>query len=197
MLPDFPISKALSSTYITSIIKIAMKQHCGPYFNDIPEKQIYEGDGFISQYSETLSHETDLKKIAGTSDFNKDELLNNKNLVIEKLFEIGQQMAEQQMKMMFDTISSVTEKVGNVVQSNKEMTPEDIFNVYSKITIDLNADGTPRLPTIVTGTEMHNKMKAVLDQIFNDEALKKRFEEIINTQKQNWHDRENNRKLVG
>jgi len=197
MLPDFPESKSLIRTFISQIIKASLRHHSGPFFQDVPEKPINEGGGFISKYSDSLSHETDLKKIAGSTDFNKEEMLGDKNIIVEKLFDIGKQMAEQQVKMMFETISDVTEKAGNVVQTKSDVTPEDIFKIYSKIAISFNSDGTPVLPTIVAGTDMFPKMKKALDEIFNNEEYKKRFEEIIETQKQKWHDRENNRKLVG
>lgn len=197
MLPDLPRSKSLINAFITEIVKESLRQHCGPYFSEIPEKPIHEGDAFATKYSESFTQESNLQEIVGSSDFNKDEILSNKTIIIKKLVEIGQQMGDQQMKMLFETISDVTEKVGNVVESKKDITPDDIFNIYNKITIDFNPDGTARLPTIITGTEMFPKMQKVLETIFADANYKKKFEEIIEAQKKRWYDRENNRKLVG
>jgi hypothetical protein len=197
MLPDFPKSKKLIGRQINEFSKAAMKFHSGAFFRDVPHRIMHEGNSFVSEYSESLSHTTDIKKIESSFQWDIEEVLKNKALLFEKLSELARHMADQQTRLAIETISDVTEKVGNVVRSTGDVTPEDIFGMYEKVQIDFNADGTPRMPSIIAGDAMLIKIRKALEIISNDAEYKKKFDAIIETQKAQWNDRENNRKLVG
>lgn len=109
---------------------------------------------------------------------------------------MAKDIAAQQSHMAIETITEVTEKAGQVVKTHKETIPEDIFNMFEKIKMDFNDDGSPRDYSIYAGHDMYLSMIKTIEQIEKDPALKARLDQIMKTQKQNWVDRENNRKLV-
>lgn len=197
MLPDFPKSKVLISVFINDFLEKSITYHLGPPFSNIPRRRLNEGFGFITKYNDSISHEGDLKKMGGSFNMDRKTGIENPLLILKELWEVGKKMAGDQFKMTVETISEVTEKVGNSFKFEKDFTPEMFFQAFTKIDIDFNEDGTPRMPQIVAGEEMFKKISGVLLQISNDANYKQKFEDIMTQHKSRWNDRKNNRKLVG
>lgn len=197
MLPDFLEAKKLVRLEIDKMLEKLIQHHSGRIALDIPHKPIHEGDGFITQYNEEFRHESDLKPIGSSFDINIDEIVNNPGLVFEKFDEVAMDAADQQARLIFDTLSDVTEKAGNVIRKSGKLTPDDFFEMIDKIQIDFNSDGTARMPSFYTNHELFMNMSDIFREIENSEELKKKLDVKMSMKKSEWRDRENNRKLVG
>lgn len=197
MFPDFPKAKKLIDEQIFDFFEKQIEYHSQGLIANIPKRIIQEGDGFYTEYSKDLSHQSEMRPIHTSFEYSTKEVLENPNIIFDKLDRMAKDAAYQQTVMIFDSISEVTEKVGNVVKSKGKMTAEDIFNVFEKIVIDFNKDGTARMPTIHAGEQMTQDAIAAFKEIDETPELRERFNKIMEKQKSDWHDRENNRELVG
>ena len=196
MLPDFPKTKKLINKDFEAFLKDKVKEYAQLPLSDERNKIVHEGDGITINYDNERSHDTSFKNLGGSYTVNIDEIMDNPKKIYDKLDELARTIAEKQGKMFIETISEVTEKFGQTTTRKGDPTAEDLLSIYEKVQITFNSDGTPNLPTIYCGIHMIEKMKIASRELFETDEFNKRFQQIINTKKQDWVDRENNRKLV-
>src|SRR5690606_2933695 len=101
-----------------------------------------------------------------------------------------------QANLVLDKISEATERIGNTIPIQGEITPNDFLAMLEKVEIDFKSDGSPIVPVIIADTSILKSIPRVFKIIENDPTLLHRFQEIMTKQKQNWDDRTANRKLV-
>ncbi len=114
--------------------------------------------------------------------------------VLKFINTIALSYADQMKAQMFDTISDVCDENGNTVNANNLSLEEMILEMYNKIQIDFNHDGSPKMPQIILGEGYFDKIKELFDN--SGQELNKKIDIIISNKKQDWLERENNRKLV-
>lgn len=197
MLPDFQKAKQLMMDKLIKFFEQRVAQYSRGLLPMTPTKLIHEGDGFRMEYSPEFSHESSYKAIHSRLDFKADELIKNPNLVYQYMDSMAADHAIQQTIFVFDSVSEVTEKAGNVIKAKGAVSAEDILELMEKITIDFDTDGNPNMPSIHAGEKIIGELKSVLQEIESSPKLRERLTNIMTRQKSDWNDRENNRKLVG
>jgi len=115
----------------------------------------------------------------------------------ERFFKMAHAFASIQMKNIFDEISLATESIGNVIEVKGEFKPEDIFEIIKKVSIDFKPNGDPEMGNFFVGPNSNDKLIEVLKIIDSDPAYKIQYDKLIEIKREEWRERENNRKLVG
>ncbi|HVU97772.1 MAG TPA: hypothetical protein VHE34_21255 [Puia sp.] len=194
MLPEFSRVREQLDTQQREFFTSAVRMYSG-VFRDAGYSVMHEGNGLVSYYDD-LVHTSPMKKMTASFTLDIAEIKNNPLLIYEHLLAMAKEMADQQVSMSVQTISEVTELVGNKHVSKGTVTPEDIFAIYEKVEISFQPNGQPNMPSIVAGELMGAQINAALLQIKENAAYTQRFQEILETKRMQWYDRENNRKLV-
>lgn len=197
MLPDFTKATEGMKIHLNEFFKKRIKVH-NPSFRDISVRLIHEGTGTTTINAENnFNHQMDLQAFQASTTITHDELINNPEKVYEMLDELAKQMAEQEARMMFEAVSEVTEKTGQITKRKGEVTPEVLFEMFGNMLISFNKKGQPEMPAIHAGPHLIPEIKAAMAKIQNISEYKQQFDALILRKKREWYDRESNRKLVG
>jgi hypothetical protein len=102
-------------------------------------------------------------------------------------------------ELLFRKHSEATERVGNAVDAQGRPFSADLyFEMLEKVQIDFDASGRPE--TSGTRLVMHPEMAArvipLMKQWESDESFQRRYRELMLRKRNEWRDRESNRKLV-
>lgn len=198
MLPDFPNIKAKLVKLLLSKTRMAQSLNLGP-LADIKKTKQFEGnkaflireDGSIDEiefkeFGANLPI-TDLKSVESQTPEDIIKMFNN----------AGKDIAKQQSKLTYEKINKGVKEVGNVIDAGgKPFCLDDFFRAIEKIQIDFDNFGNPYMPTFVGGQKAIESVYKVLPQL-EDPLYKKRYNELMEKKKEEWRDRESNRKLVG
>jgi hypothetical protein len=197
MLPDFRKARAGLRLSLNKFLKERTKVH-NHAFKDVRVRIIHEGTGSRTINAESnFEHDMDLTSIESSSSVDHDDLINDPTQVFRMLDDLAKQMAEQQGKLMVQAVSDVTERTGRVSKRKGKITPETILDVYGELPISFDQDGRADLPTIYCAPEMVHELQSAGKQLQTDPVFIELFQQLLAKKKQEWHDRENNRKLVG
>ncbi|MCW3107175.1 MAG: hypothetical protein JWQ09_1681 [Segetibacter sp.] len=196
MLPDLPKTKGLLRKNFNVFVKQRVRHHGQLPVAEEGYQVIHEGEGMLINYQDNKSYYSPLTRIGTGSSVEIDKLLKDPNVFFTELDKMAKQIAEQEGKMFFETISDVAEKFNQTSTRKGDPTPADILSMYEKLSITFNHDGTPNLQTIFCGTEMFEKLQPVMEEFTRSTEYQHRFQQLIDQKKQEWIDRENNRKLV-
>jgi hypothetical protein len=111
---------------------------------------------------------------------------------------MSDQMTQQMTAHMLQTMSEVTEKYGQTVnQAGSRFTPESLFSVLEKMELHFDDEGRPSQLTFIGGAEANEAFQRALMEIEESPELQARHAEIIGRKRQEFRDREADRKLVG
>ena len=196
MLPDFPNTKNKLATILNNLVKLAVKKD--PLLSQVKEVPVFEGEGLAIQREDGTIDRTNFKKIESPITINKNEIIEKGiNAYIDNVIPLARGIINQQKAYMFSEISRVTEEVGNVVNAQGQPFTFDLFiQLVRKIEISFDDNDKPIMPTLTVSPDIGKKLSdPKCDWNTNPEYIK-RFEEIINQKRKEWHDRESNRKLV-
>ena len=115
----------------------------------------------------------------------------------EKLDKIADEMARQMSQNMFAEISRVTKEVGNEVNAEGQPLTQGLFlKMLEKMDMDFDDNGNWNPPTIIMHPDLWEAKKNELKSWETDEVFLTKQKLIIEKKKEEWHDRENHRKLV-
>lgn len=116
--------------------------------------------------------------------------------MFSKIPEVAKEFVKERSKLVFEKMEEVTQKTGNVVNANSPITPQIILDALEKIQFDFDEYGNPILPSLILHPDQYERIKDEIPKWESDEGLRKRHRELIEKKRQEWIDRENNRKLV-
>jgi hypothetical protein len=118
--------------------------------------------------------------------------------MFKRLQEQMQDFQLKKSKALFDKLRKTTEEVGHVSNLHGQpLTGEFLIESYKKLHIDFEGDGTPRMPTIVCGSEAKQVFERAIKEIQDNPELARKFAAVIDEKRREWRDRESSRKLVG
>ncbi len=198
MLPDYPKIKEKLKEQLLLALKMREKKYSG-VVADAPQKILMEGhkssikreDGEIDENVRKEFKAEVTTPLEGVEDLTVEDL-------IEKIESIAQEMAKQKSVFLFEEISKTTDKSGNKFDlKGRNFSIDDFFAMLKKIFIEFDKNGKPFLPTMVVGPEIAESINNELQKLEKDPSVRERFSQIISKKKAEWHERENNRKLVG
>ena len=113
-----------------------------------------------------------------------------------KIDEIAQEIAKQQAGLIFRRTQETCDEVGNVIHAAGEpLSAELLLEMLSKVQMDFEPDGTPT-GQLVIHPDMVPALKKAGEELERDSELKRRHEDILRRQREEWAARESHRKLV-
>jgi predicted DNA-binding protein (UPF0251 family) len=197
MLPDFPELKEKLTGRLMARMKGLHAAETVP-LSAVPFVQIHEGDRVMMVDEEGLVSEIPMKHHRVTVTIRDDELESLRTEDIARRFdEAARQMAMQTGKTFIQSLEKAVQSVGNVSEYRGKPTADDLLNMLERVDIDFDEHGRPELPTLICGEKMYSQLAELVPEMEEDPQIKKRFEGIIETQRDKWRDRESSRELVG
>lgn len=132
---------------------------------------------------------------------NEEMILKGPEAIFSRVKEAADEMINQTHKDVLREMDEATKRTGNVVSAkSKTITPELVLAALDKVALDFDDCGFPIMPALVVSPpDFEALQKAVPEWLLQPLAIK-RYELmrkiIIEKKRQEWIDRENNRKLV-
>ena len=116
---------------------------------------------------------------------------------VDALNKAVEAMQQQLAGAFYAKMDEITRKTGNVVDAHgKPFSGELFLDSLEKVSIDFDDDGKPDFPSCVVAPELYGYIKAHAPEWEADPAFQARHAEIIARKREEWRDRESNRKLV-
>jgi hypothetical protein len=113
-----------------------------------------------------------------------------------KIDEMAQEIAKQQAGMIFRRTQETCNEVGNAIDAaGQPLSAELLLEMLSKVQMDFEPDGTPT-GQFVIHPDMLPALKKAGEELERDPELKRRHEDILRRQREEWAARESHRKLV-
>jgi hypothetical protein len=195
MLPDYPeIKKYLRREFILSL----EKDRKDPLLSTIPVHVIHEGNIFSTTSVDGFSQEGAYKEIAAKWEVSREEMMTQgPEAYFSSAEKVAKELDKQKAKQLIEKIEEATQRTGNIVDAkSKPLSPDLILSALDKIAIDFDELGNPVFPYLVVSPEQFEKIKADIPKWESDPITNVRYKLIIDKKRQEWIDRENNRKLV-
>ena len=198
MLPDFPKVKSEFRKILLRQMDQMIAQRA-PMAGRLGVFRQWEGSQFSYEDNTGAIRNSASKEVSAKFSFPKN-LAPAKNL--EQMFEAlrgaAEDMAKQSETMLFTTLDEVTKETGNVFDAGgKPFEPSMLLASLEKMWIDFDERGKPEMPTIVLHPDLFKSIKERLGEWDADPEIKLRRQRILAVKKEEWRDRESNRKLVG
>jgi len=113
-----------------------------------------------------------------------------------KIDEIAQEIAKQQAAMFFRKTQENCDEVGNALDAAGQLlSAELLLEMLNKVQMDFEPDGAPT-GKFVIHPDLAPALKKVGEELERDPELKRRHEDILRRQREEWSTRESHRKLV-
>lgn len=169
-----------------------------PAMGEVSRHRLFEGHKSAIVRSGGEEDETEIREFSAESEIPSETILyGSLDEILQCFVPVAEAMANDQEKMFFDTLRQATEKTGNIVSGDGQpLSHQKILEVLETIEIDFDAEGNPRMPTMMVSPAMAPRIQ----ELMNDPAAKefeKKQKEIIERKRLEWRDREANRTLVG
>ena len=193
MLPDFPEEKLKLMKVWTKYLGQKQSALLGPfaagqYFTH------HEGDRWRIERSDGSVSESEYHEFRGEFLVSNDEAIHlTAEQIIGKLDVIAEGMASEVSRTIFETIKEAADEAGNSIANGQPLTKETFLELISRIEIDFDQDGKPKMPTLFVPPGFD---KSLLDEWNNDPELTIKHEELMRKKKEEWDAREACRKLV-
>ncbi|MCX6116740.1 MAG: hypothetical protein NT027_04305 [Proteobacteria bacterium] len=194
MLPNFSNLQKKISQKITDLVKERVQEKTGQL--SIPKCIVHEGDKLGVAYENGEEEISDLKLIDASVFITKEQLLEGIDIVKQSIVTIADQLADKQMKMLFQKLKETTEKSGNALDAGGRKFSADLLcEMLEKVEIDF-CNGIPQMPSLVMHPDMMKNASEVLLAAERDPEMQLRHRDILKRKKEEWDARESSRKLV-
>jgi hypothetical protein len=198
MLPEFPKLQVDLAEWMRRFVVSRIRFHLGG-LAEIPWTTIFEGHGNTITRADGTREDTDM--ILGSTEMAipLDELakLSLDDLAI-KYDAVAKNLAQQQAEAMYASIAKGVAAVGNTVDAGgKPLSPELFLEAIEKIHMDFDSTGKAKFPGLHVSPDMHEKAKAVIEEVLTNLDLNRRFEVIMARKLEDWRAREARRELAG
>ena len=196
MLPDFIYLKEKVKGNLNQYIRIMSKND--PLIANIREELIFEGDGIVYHTIDGEEQKKNYDKIKSEFKLKDEEIIDKGPMALIPLMRnLGKDIESQKSKHILKELKETTEKAGNVIDGKgKKINPDIILQCLEKIQIDFDENGNPYMPALFVDPKMADYIKGKIPEWEKDIEHKKKHEELMKKKKEEWHDRESNRKLV-
>jgi len=113
--------------------------------------------------------------------------------IAAKLDALATEVAKKKMELFDRKFRESAEEVGNAVNANGAPLTQDFFlSMLERIDMEFGPNGRPTTEFVPSSIEM----RATIQQWYGDPAFLSRYNAIVNRKRDEWRDRESNRKLV-
>jgi len=165
----------------------------------IPKKEIhFEGNRMSNRDASGHLHETAYTRIEAKATVKHADIIEKGVFAfLEPNKHAADEMRDQAAKMAIDTLSMMTQSVGNVVDNgNKPFTFDTYLQALDTVQMDFDDAGVPQGLTWVTHPDAAPKIQAVVEEALKSPENQKRLKDLHARKKKEWDDRESHRKLV-
>jgi hypothetical protein len=196
MLPDFPKLKLRWSKIFLGFVK--EKMHTSPMMEKIKSVPHFEGNRMSTKHDDGDIDESNYNLFSAELSVKTDDIIKmGVKAFVDGLNKTAEELQGQQSKMVFDKLSEVTAKTGNIIDAKgQSISPELFLKVLETIQLEFDENRKPLMPTMFVSPVQYEKIKQKIVEWENDPACKNKFEQMINQKRKEWDDRESNRKLV-
>jgi hypothetical protein len=195
MLPDFP---ELKQTFAQKILRKfeAKRAETIHVFDKARKICLHEGKRLVITHEDGRESEVEIKHIGVEYSITDAEC---ESLTPEQLSAkvegAAVEMGRKQLQLAYEELNRSVQNEVNL--QGQPLNPDHLLRCFEKIWIDFDAEGRPKLPTIIIHPDQSDTYKRIGEEIDSTPELRKRFAQIIASKKEEWRARESNRKLVG
>jgi hypothetical protein len=195
VLPDFSNTRKKLDEIATMQMRIGVHHSLG-VLNQIRFKITREGNATRLIREDGTVEDIESRRIAVNFEIPVEEAEKwNPADSARKLAELSSQMARKEAAFVYEKLDEAVTRVGNVIDAKGNLTAEHYFEMLTKIRLDFDSAGNPRMPQPAGGAA--EKLLALESTIFADPKLRARRETLIDQKREEWRAREADRTLVG
>jgi hypothetical protein len=196
MLPDFPRIKNGIQEIIKQELQNQIRQE--PFLSQFKVKQVFEGNKMSIKTENGELDQINYKEIYSKHSIDREDVIMRGPIVfMENIQSMAEEIIKQETRNIFSKFNDITKKTGKVVNGKGDPFTHDLLlELLEKIQIDFDDQGNPYMPALVVPPNIFSKLKEKLPEWEANPEYKRKFEEIINKKRREWHDRESHRKLV-
>lgn len=198
MLPDFPKIKA-------RLLRLAWFEHRGRIQADeligaIRAVPYHEGRGFATGDVDGYVEHTEPEVRAFPYKMERSAIIDRGlDAFRESLAQATALQIQAMHEMLLRKAAEATERVGNKVDAGGQpFSAELYFRMLETVQIDFDELGRPDISgtRMVVHPEQAEGVRTLMEQWENDESFQQRYRDIMLKKREEWCDRESNRKLV-
>ena len=162
-----------------------VRQHEGKVGRIVRQDESEASIDFCSISSEFVQNREDMKH----SDL---------KAIQEKLLKVAKDFGQDQTRRMLTAAGEAAESVGNVVDAGGELTPDKFLDLFRKVQMDFDPQTLQPKPgfTFVMHPDTAASVVPKVKEWEKDPRCKAEYERILAEKREEWRDREANRKLV-
>jgi hypothetical protein len=196
MFPDYPKLKIEIKKRFELLTY--QKSRADPLLGFMRTIKIKEGNKMIYHTVDGKRMETSFTRFQSAFRISDEDII-EKGVegLVEIADNIGSDMKSKVGKKVISDFNKITAKTGNVVDAKgKELSQDMLLEVINKMELSFDDAGNPHMPTMFVNPEVAEKIKDKIPEWEKDEEHKKKFDDLIKKKRDEWNDRESNRKLV-
>lgn len=196
MLPDFAeIKKKIRAQFDQELDTKVMRD---PLISQVKRIECPEGNSLAICREDGTTEVTQLRSVEARFSVTRSAVKElGIHAYLERQPDVARSISGQQSKNLISEMESVVQKTGNIIDGKGQ--PFD-FDLYLEglrmVPIDFDDDGKPLLPHLVTSPALKNRISDEIATRLRDPAGRAKFERLIEDKRQEFHDRQSNRKLV-
>jgi hypothetical protein len=197
MIPDFPKEKEKLMELWNKYLQKKISENLG-FLGTLPQYRNYEGDQWKLSRDDGSVEVKDYDHIQGLLDINIEEVPDlSPEKIRLKLDNLANEIATQISKNTYAELSRVTTLYGNEIDAKNKPFSKDLFlEMIEKVALDFDQNGDLIQPAMVVDPVFWEKNKEEIMSWERDEGFVQQHDQLIAKKKEEWIDRENNRKLV-
>lgn len=198
MLPDFPALKSELSRRMMRRFQDLVDANA-PLMARIRRHVQHEGDKFLYEDQNGRHVKKGFVKATAQIAVPANEPVDAALFTTERELErAAGEIAAQSEGLLFTAMHEATESVGNVLDAaGKPFDATMMWDMIERMQIEFDSLGHPEWPTIVLHPDTLASIRDTLADWESNPAFRRRRESIIARKREEWRDREINRKLVG
>jgi hypothetical protein len=197
MLPRFVRLEAEFERAIQRLIKRTAKG--SGVLSQIKSHVIHEGKEMSIVRAEEDQDTTDLRAEQAEVIMTHDEIDNvNLEFIMFKANEIATQFEKQLSVRLFETVKDVTDRTGQSLNAHGQpLTVETLLQLFDKMQINFERNKEVGDFTIVVAPAMIPALKEIETEMMSNPELRKKWNDLIESKRNEFREREINRNLVG
>ena len=199
MLPDFPKAKARAQRDLVRAVEEQVPL-IAPLLKGVAKFQQHEGRASDLTRADNSKSAIEYEPATFSITLSDEELKQpDLSAVRQKLVDLARQIGEHQTKRMLEVVKEAADQVGNIVLANGELTQDTFLEIFRQVEMDFDPKTLKLLPgfSFVMHPDLAAKVVPKVQEWESDPEFKAKYEAIMKTKREEWHDREARRKLVG
>lgn len=196
MLPDFPETKRMFSRFFRTYMRLKIRE-VSPY-SAVQTRYLHEGQAMKITRADQSESTSGMEQLAASLEIKFEEI---ENLTFQKAIEkhdiMISDMVQKQTQFIRKRMSSEIPESQTLDGKGRKFDGKVVIDMLEKMQIEFNPDGSPHEIFVDGPLFTQERLAAVYKEFNSNPELKKKFNEMMEKKKEEWRDREADRKLVG